>query len=278
MNEHVVLIQTKDQKGLIFKITEVMVQLNLNITDNSEYVDKNTKIFFLRMTVVGSVDKALILSKLRESLGDEGYINIVDKSTKKNVVIMVTKEIHCIGDLLIRYMSGELNINIQAVVGNHDLLREFVEKFGITYHCVSHENLSREAYEEKLLAQLAEYEIDVLVLAKYMRILSDHFVDTYKDKILNIHHSFLPAFIGANPYHRAYERGVKMIGATAHIVTGNLDEGPIIAQGVEHVDHNMTVEEMILLGQNVEKIVLSKAFRLVLEDRVFIENNKTVIL
>jgi formyltetrahydrofolate deformylase len=151
---------------------------------------------------------------------------------------MVTKESHALGDILIRYEAGELDANILAVVSNYDLLEPLVSKFNIPFVTVSHEGLEREAHEKAILEVLNQYkDVDYIVLAKYMRILTPHFVEAYEDKIINIHHSFLPAFIGANPYKQAFERGVKIIGATAHFVNNNLDEGPIIAQEIKHIDH-----------------------------------------
>ncbi|MFW2442628.1 formyltetrahydrofolate deformylase, partial [Aliarcobacter butzleri] len=202
----------------------------------------------------------------------------LNKKEKKDVVILATKESHVLGDLLIRYIAGELNANIKAVIANHEYLKELVEKFNIPFTCISAEGLSREEHEEKMIAKINEYEPELIVLAKYMRILTPKFVENFPKKVLNIHHSFLPAFIGANPYKQAHERGVKIIGATAHYVTNDLDEGPIIFQDVVRVDHSYSWEDMRNAGRNVEKIVLSNAFELLLNDRVFVHGNKTVIL
>ena len=191
---------------------------------------------------------------------------------------MATKELHALGDILIRHESGELEANILAVVSNYDALESLVNKFDVPYVTVSHENLERHEHERKILESLSAFkDVDYIVLAKYMRILTPEFVDVYKDKIINIHHSFLPAFIGANPYKQAYDRGVKIIGATAHFVNNNLDEGPIIAQEVKHIDHSYGWRDMQRLGRDVEKIVLSRALKLALEDRIFVYANKTVI-
>lgn len=191
---------------------------------------------------------------------------------------MVTKESHCLGDILIRYEAGELDANIIGVVSNYDLLKPLVEKFDIPYYCVSHEGLDREEHEAKVLECLSQFEdIDYIVLAKYMRILTPNFVNAYQDRIINIHHSFLPSFIGANPYKQAYERGVKIIGATAHFVNNDLDEGPIISQDVINVNHDHSWKDMQRSGRDVEKITLSRALKLALEDRIFVYKNKTVI-
>ena len=181
------------------------------------------------------------------------------------------------GDILLKHDSDDLQANILAIVSNYEDLQPLAQKFDIPYHCVSHEGLSREEHEKKVLEVLGSYEVDYLILAKYMRILSKDFVRHYEKKMINIHHSFLPAFIGANPYKQAYERGVKIIGATAHFVTNDLDEGPIIAQDVIHVNHAMGWKQMQRAGRNVEKVVLSNALDLALEDRIFVYENKTVI-
>jgi len=185
---------------------------------------------------------------------------------------------HCLGDLLIKHEAGELNANISAVISNHDILQGLVEKFNIPFEYISHENLLREKHEELMIEAIQKYNFEYIVLAKYMRILTPKFVKTFPMQVLNIHHSFLPAFIGANPYKQAHQRGVKIIGATSHWVTDNLDEGPIIAQDVVRVDHNYSWEDMRDAGRNVEKVVLSNALDNVLKDRVFVYGNKTVIL
>jgi formyltetrahydrofolate deformylase len=193
-------------------------------------------------------------------------------------VILATKESHVLGDLLIRYIDGELDANIQAVIANHDYLQDLVEKFNIPFHCISAENMEREDHENLVIEKINEYNPELIVLAKYMRILTPKFVETYPRKVLNIHHSFLPAFIGANPYKQAHHRGVKIIGATAHYVTDDLDEGPIISQDVVRVDHTYSWQDMRRAGRNVEKVVLSNALQLLLEDKVFVYGNKTVVL
>src|SRR5581483_7803482 len=188
---------------------------------------------------------------------------------RQPIVILATTEAHCLGDLLIRHYSGELPAVIRAVVSNHEKLKPLVEQFGLPFHYVSHQNLERAAHEDLVAEVLAGYAPEYIVLAKYMRILSPGFVARYPNRMINIHHSFLPAFIGAKPYHQAHERGVKIIGATAHIVTDDLDTGPIIAQGVIPVNHSHTAAAMVQAGRDVEKIVLAKAVKLVLEERFF---------
>ena len=277
MEEYILKISTKDEKGLIYNISKVIFANNLNIDQNAEYVDEETNEFFMRSLISGKVMETILQKELKEVLPDGAKITL-NKNTKKDVVLLVTKESHVLGDLLIRYSSNELNANIKAVIGNHEDLRNLVEKFDIPFFCISATNLSRDEHEIAVSQKIDEFNPEIIVLAKYMRILSSQFVEKYEGKVLNIHHSFLPAFIGANPYKQAFERGVKIIGATAHYVTNDLDEGPIIFQDVVRVDHSYSWESMRNAGRNVEKIVLSNAFELLLNDKVFIHKNKTVIL
>ena len=277
MEEYTLLIDTEDAKGLVYNISKVLFANNLNIEQNAEYVDSETNKFFMRTIISGKISRNILLKELKEVLPENAEIRL-NKKAKKDVVILATKETHVLGDLLIRYIDGELNANIKAVVANHEDLRELVEKFGIPFTCISADGLTRENHEDLMIAKINEYEPELLVLAKYMRILTPKFVQAFPKKVLNIHHSFLPAFIGANPYKQAHERGVKIIGATAHYVTDDLDEGPIISQDVVRVDHSYSWQEMRKAGRNVEKIVLSTAFQLLLDDKVFVHGNKTVIL
>ncbi|EIQ2322784.1 formyltetrahydrofolate deformylase, partial [Campylobacter coli] len=255
----VLKICTKDQKGLIYRISDVIFKYHINIVKNDEFVDE--EMFFFRAILEGEFDKKAFVGTLEAMLGEEAYIELCEKR-KKDIIVFATKESHCLGDLLIKYYSNELEANIKAVISNHDTLKNLVEKFEIPYHCISAENLKREEQEKQVLECLKEYQFDYLVLAKYMRILSPDFVKHFEGKIVNIHHSFLPAFVGANPYKQAFERGVKIIGATAHFVNNNLDEGPIITQAVLPVSHEYTWQDMQQAGRNVEKNVLSKALDL----------------
>lgn len=277
MKEYILLIDTTDAKGLVYNVSKILFANNLNIEQNAEYVDEETKKFFMRSVITGDLNKDILLKELKEVLPSESTIKLTTKE-KKDIVLLATKESHVLGDLLIRYIDGELNANIKAVIANHDYLQDLVEKFDIPFHCISAEDMSREEHEELVINKINEYSPELIVLAKYMRILTPKFVQAYPQKVLNIHHSFLPAFIGANPYKQAHHRGVKIIGATAHYVTDDLDEGPIIAQDVVRVDHTYSWQDMRRAGRNVEKVVLSNALQLMLEDRVFVYGNKTVIL
>ena len=272
-----ILIDSSDEKGLVYKVSHIFYTHNLNIEQNNEFVDKENNKFFMRSEVDGDVDIENIKKELLEILPADACLKIVTQKRKK-IVLMVTKETHCIGDILMRHEDGSLNADIVAVIGNYDYLQSLVERFGISYYTVSHEGLSRAEHDAKVMEVLKTKEFDYLVLAKYMRILSPNFVQHYENRIINIHHSFLPAFIGANPYKQAYERGVKIIGATAHFVNNNLDEGPIIAQDITDVDHSFGWQDMRDAGRDVEKVVLSNALKLALEDKVFVYGNKTVLL
>ena len=272
-----VLIDCKDQKGLVYKISKAFYDFGLNVEKNREFVDAQNGKFFMRSEVSGTFDPSALEAELKLVLPEKAAIRIVEPR-KKRIVLMATKESHCLGDILIRHEAGELEAEIVGVLSNYDLLRTLVERFEIPYIHVSHEGLQRPEHEERILKALEDFgEIDYIVLAKYMRILTPEFVARFEERIINIHHSFLPAFIGANPYKQAYDRGVKIIGATAHFVNNNLDEGPIIAQDVIPVNHAMDWEQMRNAGRDVEKIVLAKALKLALEDRIFVYANKTVI-
>ena len=271
-----VLINCEDAKGLVYKISKVFYDRGLNIDTNREFVDKEHGRFFMRTVVSGTFNKDELLTELQDVSPKDAHIRVIEPKNKK-IVILVTKESHALGDILVRHEAGELGATIECVIGNHDTLSRLVERFDIPFHHVSAEGLSREEHEEKMMKRIDTFTFDYIVLAKYMRILNPIFVKTYAQKIINIHHSFLPAFIGANPYKQAFERGVKIIGATAHYVTDDLDEGPIIAQDVIPVNHRLTWKDMQRAGRDGEKIVLSRALELVLNDRVFVNGNKTVI-
>ncbi len=271
-----VLIDCNDEKGLVYKISRLFYEHGLNIEKNSEFVDGEYKKFFMRSVISGEIEIQVLQEELYSLLPEGANVRIIPPRRKK-IVIMATKESHCLGDILIRYADGELDADIEAVVANHDDLRGLTEKFDIPFHHISAKGLDRDEHEKRVIATLDRYEFDHIVLAKYMRILNPEFVKHYEEKIINIHHSFLPAFIGANPYKQAYNRGVKIIGATAHFVNNMLDEGPIIYQDVIRIDHSYSWQDMQQAGRDVEKIVLAKALKYALEDRIFVYANKTVI-
>ncbi len=278
MERKILLTDCPDAQGLIAKITNICYKHQLNIIHNNEYVDHSTGQFFMRTELEGIFNDETFLLDIDQALPKGSHRRLVNAKRRKRVVIMVTKESHCLGDILMKAYDGSLDVDIAAVIGNHDKLATLTEKFDIPFHFVSHEGLEREAHEAQIVNIIDSYQPDYIVLAKFMRVLTPGFVAKFPRKIINIHHSFLPAFIGARPYHQAWERGVKLIGATAHFVTNDLDEGPIIDQNTKHVDHTFSAEDMVKAGRDVEKTVLSNALSQVLEDRVFVYGNKTVIL
>jgi formyltetrahydrofolate deformylase len=273
---HLLLIDCPDAQGLVYNITGVLYRSGYNIVTNHEFVDPTTEHFFMRTQFTGAEPPALVVRDLRQVLPAAASVRLA-ATGKRPIVILVTKESHCLGDLLLRHAYAELPADIRAVISNHDRLAPLARQFGIPFHHVTHQGRDRADHEQAILRLLAGYQPDYLVLAKYMRVLTPQFVAHYPDRILNIHHSFLPAFIGASPYRQSFERGVKIIGATAHVVTDDLDTGPIIAQGVLPVDHSYTAADMAQAGRDVEKIVLAKALRLALEERIFLHHGRTII-
>lgn len=274
--ETIIKIACKDEKGLVHKITGILFEQLVNVTRTNEFVDEESDRFFMRISFTGLCDLALVQDQLYSILPEQAEVEIIPPKQKR-VLILVTKEHHCLGELLIKYQYQDLNFKVEAVIGNHEDLAPLCQQFHVPFHFISAEGLDREAHEELVNQQIAYYQPDLIVLAKYMRILTPQFSLKYIGKLINIHHSFLPAFIGARPYQQAFNRGVKIIGATAHFVTDDLDEGPIICQEIVPVNHTYSAKDMSKAGKDVEKIVLAKALRLVLEDRVFIHQNKTIL-
>ena len=271
-----VLIDCTDAKGLIYKVSKIFYQRGLNIDSNQEFVAKDCGRFFMRSVVSGDFCAQELKQDLLKAMPANARMQVIIPQNRK-IILLVTKESHALGDILIRHSAGELGADIQAVIGNHDHLHQLVSRFEIPFFHVSADGISRPQHEQKIMDIINKYSFDYIVLAKYMRILTADFVDHYPQQIINIHHSFLPAFIGANPYKQAFERGVKIIGATAHFVTSDLDEGPIIAQNIIPVNHRLGWQDMQKSGRDVEKSVLSRALTLVLNDRVFIHGNKTIV-
>lgn len=269
-------IDCPDEPGLVARVTGVLHRHGGNIVENGEYVDPVENRFFMRTVVENIQDPDLLERVLQTELPAEAVISLRGDEHRR-VMLMATKEPHCLGDLLIRSAFGDLPMQVCGVIANHEDLRQLSESFEVPFHHVSHEGLSREEHEARVQELLDRENPDVIVMAKYMRILSADFIRRYENKIVNIHHSFLPAFIGANPYRQAWERGVKIIGATAHFANEDLDEGPIIAQDVAPVSHHHSPAEMARNGRDVEKRVLARALRFVLEDRVVVTGNKTVV-
>lgn len=271
----VIVIQCQDKVGLVASISQLLAQAQINIINMREYVDTRQQLFFARLQIEQG-DAAAIQSKLKSLLPSQAFVK-VDSLTEKKIAVLVSKEHHCLGDILIRNQFKTLGARVEVVIGNHPTLEDLCRRFDIPFFCVSHEEKSSEIFESEIRTILSKYQTDYIVLAKFMRILSSQLVEDFARKIINIHHSFLPAFVGAHPYRQAHERGVKLIGATAHFVTDVLDEGPIIHQQIIPINHTYNVDEMIRAGREIEKAVLAKALQWVMEDRVFVYQNKTVV-
>ena len=271
-------LQCADQPGIVHAMTSSVLAAQGNIIENQQFTDPVTNSFVMRTRF----ETRASLEKSREVL-NEGLakfrpdLTIRDNSSPKRALVMVTKESHCLRDLLYLLELGELPIEIPVVVSNHEDLRSLVESHGFTFIHLPVTVATKGAQEKELLALVEKHSIDFVVLARYMQVLSNEFCAALPGRIINIHHSFLPGFKGAKPYHQAHERGVKIIGATAHFVTADLDEGPIIEQDVAHVTHSATPEEMIALGRDIERRVLARAVKLFAEDRIFIVGHRTVV-
>ena len=276
MKNPVLLVSCPDQRGLVHTITGVLFRGGVNVVSNQEFVDMESGRFFMRTEFEGAADCARLEVEVRAILPAGAEVH-ARPPARRRVAILVSKEHHCLADLLVRHAYGELPAEVVGVVGNHEVLRSLAEKFNVPFYHVDSANCSREVHEAELLKRLEPFQPELVVLAKYMRVLSPAFVARWPGRMVNIHHSFLPAFAGAKPYHQAFERGVKVIGATAHFVTDQLDEGPIIVQQVTPVDHTFEPQDLVQAGRDVEQMVLSRALRLVLEDRVFLCGRRTVI-
>jgi len=276
MHKSTLLMECADRPGLVHEVTGVLFRAGLNVTSNHEFVDTESGRFFMRTEFFGTFEEPLLIGQIRAALPPGAVIKLPGPAPRR-VVVMVSREHHCLADLLVRHAFGELPITLSGVISNHDSLRGLVEKFDVPFYFQPAERLTREEHEAGLQSILERLGPEYLVLAKYMRILSHAFVARWPGAIINIHHSFLPAFVGARPYQQAFERGVKVIGATAHFVTDRLDEGPIIEQQVMPVDHSHTPQSLAQAGRDIEQMTLARALRMVFEHRVFLCGNRTVI-
>ena len=277
----VLLIHCPDQPGLVHAVTGFIFYHGGNLLDLEQHVDHEGDLFFMRVEWsletfgVAKADIAASFSQLAESRRMEWRLQF--SSDRKRLALFVSKESHCLYDLLSRHEAGELPADVAMVVSNHETLRPAAERFGIPFHHFPITKENRDEQERKQLELLAAERVDTVVLARYMQIIGSSMIQAFPNRILNIHHSFLPAFVGAKPYHQAYERGVKIIGATSHYVTEKLDEGPIIHQDVMAVSHEDSVSDLVRLGRDLEKTVLSKALRWHVVDKVLVYHNKTVV-
>lgn len=272
----IIVIQCKDRVGLVAAIASLVAAEGINIVSMREHVDVVEELFFARLQVQDHEGAETLQQKLTAILPQGAQVH-VNPQPQKKLAVLVTKEYHCLSDILIRNHFKTLGASVECVVGNHPILQDICNRFEVPFHFINHDGLSKEDFEANLQACLAGYSFDYIALAKFMRILSPQFIAAYPGQVINIHHSFLPAFIGASPYRQAFERGVKLIGATAHFVTNDLDEGPIIAQQIIPVNHSFTSADMVRAGKEIETAVFAKALQLVFEDRVFVYKNKTVV-
>lgn len=274
-------VSCPDRTGIVAKVSNFLTTYNGWITEASYHADPQTGWFFMRNEIkADSLPFDLAAFKTAFApIAEEFGMNwrISDSGQKPRVVLMASKESHCLADILHRWHSGELDIDIVAVIANHEDLRRMVEWHDIPYHCIKIDPKNKAEGFAQVSGLVDELNTDLVVLARYMQILPPALCDRYAGRVINIHHSFLPSFAGAKPYHQAYGRGVKLIGATCHYVTQDLDEGPIIDQDVIRISHRDTIEDMVRLGKDAEKTVLARGLRMHIEDRVIIHENKTVV-
>jgi formyltetrahydrofolate deformylase len=271
-------LQCADQPGIVHAMTSAVLACGGNIIENQQFTDEPTNTFVMRTRFETTQGIDVARKSLNEGLGKfSPTLHIRPTQSKPRALVLVTKESHCLRDLLYLLELGELPIEIPVIVSNHEELRSLVESHGFTFVHLPVTAATKAAQEKELLALIEKHSIDFVVLARYMQVLSNDFCAALPGRIINIHHSFLPGFKGAKPYHQAHARGVKIIGATAHFVTANLDEGPIIEQDVAHVSHTSTPDDLIALGRDIERRVLAKAVKLYAQDRIFIVGERTVV-
>jgi formyltetrahydrofolate deformylase len=267
-----------DQPGIVHAITSAILKCEGNILENQQFTDARSNLFVMRTRFLTDASMEKAQSEFHSALGRFApTITLRESSIRKRALIAVSKESHCLRDLLYLNEIGELPIEIPVVVSNHGDLASLVQSHGIRFEEIPFSSSDRSKGEEAISRLAAEEKVDFFVLARFMQILSTEFCAAHPGKIINIHHSFLPSFKGARPYHQAFDRGVKIIGATAHFVTKDLDEGPIIEQDVAHIDHSATLEEMISLGRDIERRVLARAVRWYAEDRIFAVDGRTIV-
>lgn len=278
----IILIHAPDQPGLVAAVSDFISINRGNILYLEQHVDRQNGIFFMR--VEWDLTNFLIPREKIEDYFQTLYAQKLQMTfrlyftdEKPRMALFVSKMSHCLFDILARYTAGEWNVELPLIVSNHEDLRWVANRFGIDFHVLKIDKDNKADVEAQQLALLKTHKITFVVLARYMQILSEEFIASYPNRVINIHHSFLPAFVGAKPYHAAYERGVKIIGATSHYVTSELDAGPIIAQDVTRISHKDSVEDLVRKGKDLEKIVLSKAVEAHINRRILVYQNKTIV-
>lgn len=278
----ILLIDCPDRQGLVAGITGFIYSNKGNIISLDQHVDRENGWFFMRVEwdlQSFEIERSLIKAEFKKALEPDERMNfrVYFSDQRARMAVFVSKMSHCLYELLSRYEAGEWDVDIPLIISNHQHLEKVAESFGIPYFHIPVGAENKSAAEKRQLALLKEYRINFIVLARYMQVLSDEFISRYENKIINIHHSFLPAFPGARPYHSAHERGVKIVGATSHYVTEQLDAGPIIAQDVVHVDHKNDVRDLTRKGRDLEKIVLARAVWEHINRKVLVYRNRTII-
>ncbi|MFC7686874.1 formyltetrahydrofolate deformylase [Ureibacillus sp. GCM10028918] len=276
------LVKCPDKPGIVSVLSSFLLKYNANIIESSQYSsDPENGTFFIRLEYYCDhlQTKAQEMEQEFRQIADnyEMTYHFYYLNNRQRSAIYVSKELHCLLELLWEWQNGDLQTDIAVVISNHEDARSIVESYGIPFYYLPANKDIRKEVEAQQIALMEEYNVDLLILARYMQILTPEFVNHFENQIINIHHSFLPAFIGANPYDRAYKRGVKLIGATSHYVTNDLDEGPIIEQDVERVDHRDDVATLKKIGGKIERRVLAKAVKWHLENRIIVEGNKTIV-
>ena len=281
----ILTLSCQDQRGIVQRVSGFLADHGCNILDSAQFGDTQSKLFFMRVHFQHE-DTPLGFEELRAAFGKLAATmkmtwDMHDAAVKPRVLIMVSKIGHCLNDLLFRYRSGLLPVEIVGIVSNHTDFYQLAASYNIPFHhfplATGASAEAKQAQEQKVLDLVKTHQVDLVVLARYMQILSSNMCEALRGKAINIHHSFLPSFKGAKPYYQAHERGVKLIGATAHFVTGDLDEGPIIEQGVERVDHAMGPETLTAIGRDVECVVLARAVKWFVEHRILLNGHKTVV-
>ena len=279
VNHYILTLRCSDAPGVIYAMASALLTAQGNILEQAQFTDEATGLFSMRTRFETSLDdieevRTILIAEVAKF---DPIITLRHENAQRRVLIMVSQQDHCLADLLYRHANGELPIDIPLIVSNHEKCRALARQYDIPFAHIPITSSNKEAAERELMTLIDEHAVDVVVLARYMQILSNEFCKALEGRIINIHHSFLPGFKGARPYQQAYDRGVKLIGATAHFVTADLDEGPIIEQDVHRVQHHHTASDLTEIGRDVERLVLARAVRLYSEDRVLLDGQRTVI-
>lgn len=279
---YVMTLRCNDAPGVIHAVSGALLGIGGNVLEQAQFTNESTGMFAMRTRFESTnTEPAKVHAAIEGATqGFAPQLTVRLESELPRVLIMVSQYDHCLVDLLYRQAAGEISMDVPVIVSNHRVCEPIAEQYGIPFRYIPLEKGvegAKEAAEDRLREVMAEFDIDAVVLARYMQILSDRLCQDLQGRAINIHHSFLPGFKGARPYHQAYDRGVKLIGATAHFVTADLDEGPIIEQGVERVEHHHTADELARIGRDIERLVLARAVTLFVEDRVLLEGHRTVV-